>query len=309
MLDMAKSSSRWFAEISDAAKTGVFTKEQLEEARQELIAIYGEDMGNAQFEQEYYCSFDAAILGAVWGKELREVEQQGRFTSVPHDPDYPVFTAWDIGRKDATAIWFYQVIANEVRVIDFTQNTLKDPDYFASQLLGQEININLINGGIEIEKGKYIPELAHRREYEYQTIWLPHDGAAKTFVAKGKSLQEQLGKVFGVNKVRIVPSLSKMDGINAARKLINQAVFDESTEEGFEAIKQYRYEWDDSKKSFRPTAVHDWTSHPADALIYLGIAWKSERPEPVKTETKIEGIEKLTLNALHKSESKRRRRI
>jgi len=82
--------------------------------------------------------------------------------------------------------------------------------------------------------------------------------------------------VFGASKIRITPSLSKQDQRQAARKLFKSAVFDEQTEEGFEAIKQYRFEWDDTKKHFRDNAVHDWTSHPADAVMYLAIAWQAE---------------------------------
>lgn len=307
MLDMAKQSRRWFAEISDVNKTKVFTKQQLENAKQELIAIYGDDMGIAQFEQEYYCSFDAAILGAIWGSELRKLEQQGRFTTVKYDPDYPVYTAWDIGRKDATAVWFFQVIANEVRIIEFIQDTLKDPDYFASQLLGQQININFIDGDIKVTKGDYIEGLEHRREYRYAKLYLPHDAKAKTFTAKGKSLEEQFAKVFGWELIKIVPNLGKQDQINAGRRLINQAVFDESTEEGFEAIKQYRYEWDDDKKTYRTSPVHDWTSHPADALMMLGVAFETEKPEQKIIEKPINGINNMTMNDLWKTQKTRKR--
>lgn len=265
-----------FAQLLTADDTDIYSKEQLEEELQEYIVTYGANMGKALFQQEYYCSFDAAILGSVWGDELARLEKDGRFTRVPHDENYPVFTAWDIGRTDATAIWFYQVIGNEVRIINFCQNTLKDPDWFASQLLGKEVTIDLIKDEIVVTYGDDLEDCKHRQTYDYKTIWLPHDAKAKTFAAKGKSVQEQLLAVFGWGKIRIVPGLSKYDGIQASRKLINRLVIDESAEEGFEALKQYRYEWDDDKKKFRDTPVHDWTSHPSDAVRYLAIAWKCE---------------------------------
>lgn len=265
-----------FAELLTADDTDVFTLIALEKEKQEYIDTYGPDLGKALFLQEYYCSFDAAILGAVWGSELAKVEQEGRFTACPHDSNYPVFTSWDIGRTDATAIWFYQVIANEVRIIDFYQNNMKDPDHFASQLLGKEVQIDLISNNVVVTYGNNIEGLERRRDYDYQTVWLPHDAKAKTFAAKGKSVQEQLAAVFGWGKIRIVPGLSKQDGLQAVRGLLKIAVFDESTEEGFEAVKQYKYEWDDDKKCFRDKPLHDWTSHPADSLIYLAIAWRCE---------------------------------
>ena len=278
----AEKTNTAFAQLLTADDTSVFTPEQLEIERQEYITTYGQDLGTALFEQEYYCSFDAAIMGAVWASELAKLEREGRYTTVPHDPNYPVFTAWDIGRTDATAIWFYQVIGNEVRIIDFCQDTLKDPDYFVSQLIGQVVQIDLVGEGINVTYGDDIPEISHRKAYDYKTIWLPHDAKAKTFAAKGKSIQQQLLAVFGWGKVRIVPSLSKQDGINATRKLWNQCVIDHKAEEGFEAVKQYRYEWDDDKKKFRDRPIHDWTSHPADAAIYLSIAWQAEAPPEPK---------------------------
>jgi hypothetical protein len=269
-----------YAELLRADETGVFTKEQLEIERQEYIDTYGSTFGSALYEQEYNCSFDAAILGAIWGDEIRIFEQDGRFTEVPHDPDYPVSTAWDIGRTDATAVWWYQVISNEVRVIDFHQATLKDPDYFASQILGKDVSIDLTKSGIKCHIGHDLEGLDHRREYTYKRHWLPHDAKAKTFQAKGKSLQQQLQAAVG--DVRITPNLSKQDQRQAGRKLWRKVVMDYRCEEGLEACKQYRYEWDDDKKKFRDNAVHDWTSHPADAWMYLGIAYRVE-PLPEKT--------------------------
>ena len=271
----AKKLSDAFAQMLTADETDVFTAEQLTSDKQEYIDTYGDSLGTALFLQEYYCSFDAAILGSIWGGELAKVEKEGRFTQCSHDPGYQVFTAWDIGRTDATAIWFYQVIGGEVRIIDFYQNNLKDPDHFAGQLLGKEVQIDLIGNEIVVTYGEDLG-CKHRQAYDYKTLWLPHDAKAKTFAAKGKSVEEQLLKVFGWGKIRIVPNLSKYDGIQATRNLLRRAIFDECTDEGFEAIKQYRYEWNDDKKCFRDTPVHDWTSHPADALRYLAIAWKEE---------------------------------
>lgn len=274
-----------FAELLTAEETDVFTSEQLEIERQEYIATYGKDMGTALFEQEYYCSFEAAILGAVWGGELARLVKDGRYTYAPHNPDYPVFTAWDIGRTDNTSIWFYQVIANEVIIIDFVSESLKNPDYFAGQILGKEVQIDLIKDDVDVSYGEDIEDAKHRQAYEYETHWLPHDARAKTFAAKGKSIQQQLNAVFGWKHIRIVPQLSLIDGISATRAMLKVTIFDdnERVEDGFEAIKQYRYEWDDDKKRFTDKPVHDWTSHPSDALRMMAIAWKhAPTSEPIK---------------------------
>ena len=76
------------------------------------------------------------------------------------------------------------------------------------------------------------------------------------------------------------------DGINAARRTLPLCVFHPRYEEtGFAALEQYRREWDDEKKAFRQSDVHDWTAHPAAAFRYLSLAWRlAERREVVDAE-------------------------
>jgi phage terminase large subunit len=78
LLDMAKGNPKWFAEVLSVHDTGALTPEQLEESQAEYIALYGEDLGRAQFEQEYECSFNAAILGAFYAREMVAVRKEGR---------------------------------------------------------------------------------------------------------------------------------------------------------------------------------------------------------------------------------------
>jgi len=76
-------------------------------------------------------------------------------------------------------------------------------------------------------------------------------------------------------KPMLVPLATIDDGINAVRRALPLCVFHPRTEDGgFSALEQYRREWDDDKKAFRASAVHDWTSHPSDAFRYLAQAWK-----------------------------------
>jgi phage terminase large subunit len=66
------------------------------------------------------------------------------------------------------------------------------------------------------------------------------------------------------------------DGISAARRTLPLCLFHERCEDvGLAALEQYRRQWDDERKCYKPLAVHDWTSHPADAFRYLGLAWRS----------------------------------
>jgi len=246
-----------FAEKLTVDDTSVFKPEQLKGERQEYIDTYGDDMGEALFEQEYYCSFEAAILGAYYGAELAKVDKEGRLKTIERDAEFPVHTAWDLGYDDDTAIWFYQVITGEVRVLEYYYNSGKDIDHYAEVIGG---------------KG-----------YEYGVHWLPHDAKAKTLAAQGKSIQEQLANTLGWGHVRIVPRLSVEDGIQAVRQMFSRVWFDPACEEGVEALRQYHREWDDDRKMFRDRPHHDWTSHAADAFRYLAVAWREEPQKEQET--------------------------
>lgn len=252
-----------FAELLTARDTGVFTGEQLDSELQEYIATYGEDMGSALFEQEYMCSFDAAILGAYYSAEMAKVDRDGRITRIEYDPEFPVHTAWDLGYDDDTAIWFYQVISGEIRLLEYYYDSGKDIDHYAG-ILGD-------------------------KPYEYGVHWLPHDAKAKTLAAHGKSIQEQLANALGWGHVWIVPRLTLEDGIQAARQMFHRVWFDTGCEEGIEALRQYHREWDDERKMFRDKPYHDWTSHPADAFRYLAVAWREEQPAESEPERKRDG--------------------
>jgi hypothetical protein len=174
-----------------------------------------------------------------------------------------VHTAWDLGYRDDTAIWFYQVVRGEVHVIDY-----------------------------HAVSGANIAELAavvNAKPYKYGKHYLPHDARAKTLAAAGKSIIEQLAEhLGGINGLAIVPDLSVQDGIQAVRALLPRVWFDaDKCRDGIEALRQYQREYDEDKKAFRQTPRHDWCSHPADAFRMLAIAWRLEptvrRPDPDKT--------------------------
>ena len=284
MYQMAKANPKWFAEVSNVLKTGRFSKAELEEQRAEYRALYGKDQGDAMFEQELMCSFDAAILGSYYGAEMADAEREGRIGSVPHDPSLPVFTAWDIGRTDDTSIWFYQVAWGQIRLIDHYAASGKDPIHYAEALHGRKIVVNEygVNGKpVKWEFGDPIAEHAHRIAYRYGQDWLPHDAKPKTF-ASPRSGMEQLHD-FGL-KVKITPSLSLQDGIQSARATLKHCYFDEKRcELGIESLKSYRREWDDDNKIFKDNPVHDWTSHASDAFRYLSLVWRNpESEKPVE---------------------------
>lgn len=253
MYNHAMKTDGWFAEVSSVIETGAFNQEQLDEIRAEYNALYGPDFGNAQFEQEYLCSFDAAILGSYYGGELALARTESRICEVKHDPDLPVMTVFDIGYSDDTAILFVQVVANEVRIIDTYSANGNNLEHYA--------------------------DIINAKPYEYSAHWLPHDAQAKTLAAAGRSVFEQLTGDHGMKDVKILRNTNtEMQGIMAARHLFPRLWIDHDQDDFLNAIGQFRREWDDNKKCFRDRPVHDWTNHYADTLRYLAWVWK----EPAK---------------------------
>ena len=260
-LETARKEPGWFGETLTVAQTKRFTAEQLESEHRELVEQYGQEFGEAAFQQEYYCSFDAAIVGAYYAKLLQIAETENRITSVPREPGVVVHTAWDLGIGDQTAIWFCQVVGREVRLIDY---------YEAS--------------GVGLE---HYAKVLKEKPYVYGEHILPHDAEPQQLNADGKSIWETL-KGFGI-KGRILPKTSVDDGINAARLLIPKCWFDRvKCERGLEALRQYRTDFDDKLKAFRPRPLHDWTSHAADAFRYLaqGLPGADAKPKALKYEAK-----------------------
>jgi hypothetical protein len=244
----AETDSEWFSLVLRASETGILPRSELEDMAGMLTP--------EQYAQEFQCSFDAAILGSYFGRELTEAENAGRITSVPYDPIVPVHTAWDIGIGDSTAIWFFQVIGAELHVIDH---------YEAS--------------GFAL--GHYV-DVLRAKPYQYGRDYLPHDAMARE-MGTGRSIFETL-KALTNRHPFIVRKLSLMDGINAARLTLARAWFDViKCHEGLEALRAYHAEFDERAKVFSNRPKHDWSSHSADAARYMSLAWREiapERPPP-----------------------------
>jgi hypothetical protein len=272
--------NEWFTLSLPASKSNLLPTSELDAARAQLA--------KDQYLQEYECSFEAAIVGAIWGDEMREVTEGGRITKVENQIEVKTHTAWDLGRTDDTAIWWYQVIQGEIHIVD----------YFA------------LSGGTIEEFVSKIKE----KPYNYGKHYLPHDARTRTLASGGKSIIEQMAVGLGINNLAIVPSLSVQEGIQAVRTALPRCWFDaEKCEKGIEALRQYQHEYNEDTKAFRQSPRHDWTSHPADAMRMLAISWREEPtvkpPDPSKV--LIVGPEnEVTMNdmwAIHKQTARSNR--
>lgn len=252
LIDMAAKNKTWFAERLDVNMTGALTQDQIDESLLEYIALYGEDIGRAQFEQEYLVSFNAAILGAFYAREMSAVRSEGRITpDIEPIPGKPIHRAWDIGVKDDTSIWWFQVVGMQVFILDCYTQSGVGVDHYA----------------------EVIHKIENERGWVSGIDFVPHDAKIKEW-GTGRTRVETMREL-GLNP-QLVPMASKMDGINAVRVTLPRCVFHTRCEsEGIAALEQYRREWDDDKKSFKASEVHDWSSHLADAFRYLAMSWRS----------------------------------
>jgi hypothetical protein len=249
----------WYTKVLRADQTNLLAQSELDDAKA--------SMSDNQYEQEFLCSFEAAILGAYYGQEMRRITDLERITTVDYDPMFPCHTAWDLGFNDSTSIWWFQVVYGEIRVLDHHSSN------------GQPISF-------------YIGLLAQKEDefgYKYGYHYLPHDARAKTLASGGKSIIEQIAAKIDIKHLKIVPNLSLQDGIQATRLALTRAWFDNRCEEGIECLRQYQREWDDDKKVFRDRPKHDWTSHSADAFRYLSIVWKDE-DTPILKDHRVTGL-------------------
>ena len=158
MLDMAQTRDDWFSEVLPVNVTNAMSEEAVEQQRLEYTGIFGKEAADALIDQEYYCSFEAAILGAYWGKEMLLAEQQGRICDVPVNTDLPVQTAWDIGVDDAMAIWCFQVYPDHLDVVDYCEGHGMGFDHYCDWL--------------------------DERGY-HGTDWMPHDAKVREVGAPG----------------------------------------------------------------------------------------------------------------------------
>jgi hypothetical protein len=245
MYQTAAQNDDWYVKVLRASQTGILDKEELEDA--------AKTMTQDQYLQEFECDFESAILGAYFGKEMRQLTDQGRITDIEYDPMFPVHTAWDLGYSDDTAIWFFQVVHGEIRCLDYHSSNGHPVAFYAGIIQARE----------------------KERGYIYGTHWLPHDARAKT-LSSNRSVIEQLGDKIPLKSIKITPNLKLQDGIQASRLALTRTWFDHKCTDGIECLRQYQREYDEDKKVFRDKPRHDWTSHGADAFRYLALTWKDE---------------------------------
>lgn len=274
MLKMARASKDWFAEVLTPTETG-YPLERVETQRKEYHSIFGEDAGNALIDQEYWCSFEAAILGAYWGKEMAVASREGRIGTVDAVKGAQLHTAWDLGIRDSMVIWFFQIIGRRIKVIGCYAATGYGIKHYADV-------IKEYASRLKLERGQdYVPHDARQRE---MGVWVdnpnsPDDGKAKQRIEVMIECGLHPKKVMDHNLA---------DGISAVRQILGRCEFDEigCGDTALEGLRQYQTEWDDEKKVFSDKPLHNWASHYADAMRTLAMGYREVMADPPKAAPK-----------------------
>jgi hypothetical protein len=254
--------SNWYSTVLPSSLTNLIDETELAVARK--------TMTEEQYAQEFECSFEAAILGAYYAKEMTAAQSEERITRVPHDPALSVETFWDLGHSDATAVWFVQRAFNEYHFIDFFHVVGSTP-----ALIVGEIN-------------------RRRDELKYvysRHVW-PHDGGHKTLASAGRPLSSLFADL-GLT-VEVQPRADVQVGIEQVRLILPLCWFDAGKcAMGLEALRNYRKEWDEMRRKFKDKPLHDWCSDPADALrtgAMASYSYNASKPKRDRYEEKSQGV-------------------
>lgn len=264
MYYFAKNNPDWFCEMVKADQSPVFSAKQLEEEHNNLIGLFGPELGEALYQQEYFCSFEGAQLGAYYSKQIGKAREEKRITKVPYDPHFPVNTFWDLGVDDALTIWFHQHLANQHRFLDYYENTGEGLAHYA--------------------------KILKDKDYIYGDHYLPHDGAARKLGETAETPQEILERL-GIKPITIVQrprdTMAVLRGIESGRNIITQCWFDEDKcAHGLMALEAYHTEYDEIKKKLGNAPAHDWASHGADAFRTFATGYQPNQGK-VKTASEI----------------------
>lgn len=235
LYDRADKEEGWAALEFKASETNLIDEEELRSARKE--------MGDDKFNQEFECSFNAAVEGSYYGKIIGELEEKNRMCEITRDDLCQTYVAWDLGMGDSTALWVAQNAGQEVRLMDYVENHGQGLDWYVNWLKDNK--------------------------WETAEQLLPHDVAVRE-LGTGKSRLEVL-RESGLN-VKVLPRLSVDDGIQSVRRLLPRCWFNiPQVKQGLDCLRNYRREHDEKRNVFFDKPLHDWASHGSDSFRYLAL--------------------------------------
>lgn len=207
-------------------------------------------------------AFEGAVEGAIYAEQMTFLRGQGRIRTVPWVPTEPVNTFWDLGRNNATAIWFHQHIAAEHRFLRYHEASGKDLAYFYGYMQDE------------------------CRGFLWGEHYLPHD-ANNENLERGESRVDRLVEL-GVDelKISVVERIEDVNvGIELTRKMMVGPVYMDAAgcSQGIKCLDNYKFEWDDKHGCWRNKPAEGWANNGADAFRQWAQGWV---PKPKKDGSK-----------------------
>lgn len=180
-------------------------------------------------------SFEIAIEGAYFAPQMVAMRKQQRICRIPI-LDKPVYTTWDLGMNDYTAIVFWQDLGMERRAIDYYENNGEGWGHYARVL--------------------------NERGYDYQRHFLPHDAAQRRMGQVVTTARDE-AEAAGLCNVEVLGRIAtERDGIDASRAFMPNVYIDEvRAARLIQCLDSYRREWDDKRGVFKDHPLHDEFSH------------------------------------------------
>lgn len=203
-------------------------------------------MTEEEFQQEWYCSFEAAIKGAYYLTQITKARAENRVKQVPYENGLSVFPVWDLGVGQALGIGLYQRSGGEFRMVDYWEGSNKDGMPQAVKALKD-------------------------KEYVYGKHFFPHDAQA-TETGSGKTRLQIFHELWPSADYELIPKMSVDDGINLGKQFWSTLWIDEvKCMTWLDNVSMYHQVWDDVRGMFKPVPFHDFTSHAADVHRYAAI--------------------------------------
>lgn len=255
----------WFLSYKDIYTLGIYSRTEADRILEEERL---EGMPEELVRQEYLCDFTAANVGSYYGDLLEQLRIRGTLDQPFEHGRDEVISVWDLGVSDSTAIWLFRVTMNGIEFIAHYENNSQPLSHYFDWLydvIGPQLRLT------------------------YKAHYFPHDAKARTLQTNVSTLQLAVKEVRSrdlqpTGKVKLAPKLDVMDGIRAARWLLQQEIkFHPRCKDGVEALAQYHRDWDEDTKSFSKMPAHDWSSHTADAFRYGALVMKQNNYVRPKT--------------------------
>lgn len=242
LFDMSVNNKDWDSRLLTVDDTHAITQAAIQAERD---AGMPEDM----IQQEFYCSFTLGVEGAYYAKLIVAAYNEGRVGFFPAENNVKVYTFWDLGIDDDTAIWFVQFIGSEIRVIDYYYNRNEGLNHYA--------------------------KVIQDKPYVYGGHYFPPDVRQRMQGAAIQSRYDILCDMYSERLVNVIESHRVADGITSVKGILSKCRFNEATtKSGIKSLENYRQKYDEQIRKYSDQPLHDWSSHAADAFRYLAVAYR-----------------------------------